>query len=298
MARSVSMSGRFAVVVGAVLALGGCTGAEQKPAEEQPPAAQQSTPQHGCATPTPSVQEQEAVEDTLRTALAGRVEAQALTPVTITVYAHVIRDSNGLGGVTSVQVSNQLNVLNNAYASCGFNFTVASMDITNNSTWYTASPGSAAEAAMKNTLRKGTADDLNLYFSKPGGGLLGWATFPWSYASSPKLDGVVVLNSSVPGGTAAPYNLGDTATHEVGHWLGLYHTFQGNCAEPNDYVSDTPAHSGATYGCPVGSDTCASTGVDPITNFMNYTDDACMTQFTSGQCSRIQSMWSTYRAGK
>ena len=296
MARSVSMSGRFAVVLGAVVALGGCTGAEQKPAE-QPPAAQQSTPQHGCATPTPSEAEQQSVEETLRTALAGRVEAQAFGPVTIPVYFHVIRDSSGNGGVTTTQINNQITVLNNAYAGCGFTFTLASVDITNNSTWYTCTGGSC-ESNMKNALRKGTATALNFYTNNMGSGLLGWATFPWNYASAPKMDGVVVLQSSLPGGTAAPYNLGDTGTHEVGHWMGLYHTFQGNCAEPNDYVSDTPAHSGATYGCPVGSDTCASAGVDPITNFMNYTDDACMNQFTAGQCSRAQSMWTTYRAGK
>ncbi|NVB79633.1 MAG: zinc metalloprotease [Kofleriaceae bacterium] len=251
-----------------------------------------------CSTRHLSLDERARVELEITQRQGVNGGASMVTSGTIPVYVHVITNGSA-GNVTDNQIAQQISVLNAAYASTGWQFSLVSTDRTSNASWYTATPGTSAETQMKNALRQGSADDLNLYLNNMGQGLLGWATFPSDYARSPKLDGVVVLSASLPGGSAAPYNLGDTATHEVGHWMGLYHTFQGGCNGNGDYVSDTPAEKSAAFGCPTGRDTCKSkAGVDPIKNFMDYTDDACMNTFTAGQDARMDSMYTTYRLGK
>jgi hypothetical protein len=230
------------------------------------------------------------------------LDTSDVTGGAINVYFHVINNGSGTAGdVSTTMINNQIAVLNAAYAPWGWSFNLVSVDRTTNSSWYTCT-GGTCESQMKNALRQGTADDLNIYSNNMGGGLLGWATFPSSYASSPKNDGVVILYSSMPGGSAVPYNLGDTATHEVGHWMGLYHTFQGGCVRSGtggDTVADTPAEKSPAYGCPVGRDSCRNiAGLDPITNFMDYTDDSCMDRFSPGQDSRMDAQFTTYRFGR
>jgi len=256
-----------------------------------------------CGTIEPDAATQVAVET--RIASVGRAPKAAT--VTIPVYYHVVNKGTGIanGDVPDSQIQAQLNVLNEAYAgttggaATAFTFQLVAVDRTTNATWFNAGQGTTAERQMKSALRKGGANALNIYSTNAGGGgLLGWATFPSSYTSNPSYDGVVILYASVPGGNAAPYNLGDTGTHEVGHWLGLYHTFQGGCSSSNDYVDDTPAERSPAYGCPTNRDSCTGrryVGVDPIENFMDYTDDSCMFKFTAGQASRMSSLFSAYR---
>ena len=223
----------------------------------------------------------------------------AQTGGVINVHFHVLTSTTNVGDLTLQEINEQMDVLNGAFASTGWQFTLANVTYTANNAWFAMDPGTVAEAQAKTALRTGGSNDLNIYSADPAGGLLGWSTFPWDYDAAPADDGVVMLYSSVPGGSAVPYDEGDTLTHEVGHWMGLYHTFQGSCTKSNDLVTDTPAERSAAFGCPVGRDTCvtgpAASGVDPIRNFMDYTDDSCMNTFSTAQDTRMDQAYTLYR---
>jgi hypothetical protein len=212
----------------------------------------------------------------------------------IDVAFHVIRSSSGQGDVPESLLDAQISVLNRDFSGFGFSFRKVRTTRTANDAWFNLNGGAGDERQMKKALAVDPAHTLNIYSTNLSKGLLGFAYYPWSFEETNYMHGVVLLYASLPGGGAAPYDLGRTATHEVGHYLGLAHTFEGGCAD-GDFCADTPAEASPAFGCPVGRDTCASPGLDPTSNYMDYTDDACMNEFTGDQAARMAWAVSTYR---
>jgi hypothetical protein len=234
---------------------------------------------------------------------ASNIVTASQGPFTVPVLFHVIHAGMDIaeGYVPDSQIQAQIDVLNQDYSGSGLIFQLQNTTRTLAPTWFNiVAPDTDLQTAMKNALRQGDAKTLNLYTvgfnTGDGHGLLGYSTFPVDYAANPMDDGVVVLYSSLPGGSMTGFNLGRTSTHEIGHWLGLYHTFQGGCNGSGDFVNDTPAEASPASGCPIGRDTCsANPGLDPVQNFMDYSNDMCMTNFTPGQITRLKSQISAYR---
>lgn len=237
---------------------------------------------------------------TLATALPDQVR--------IPVRVHVIRGRHrGENGPNRARVRDLIDILNGGFAGAQsadsaptrFRFVLRLVNYTKNDSWYHAYNYSPADTRAKRRLHRGDRRTLNVYIN--GGGqrnqpVLGWSRLPWQQQSNPKLDGVSVNVAALPGGSAANYNLGDTIIHETGHWLGLLHPWQGGCKEPNDGVADTPATAGPSYYCDEDADTCPAPGLDPVHNFMNYSYDVCLNQFTPGQVARMDRMWAEWRS--
>jgi hypothetical protein len=225
---------------------------------------------------------------------------------TLDVYFHVVYTNETMEGgyVADQRIRDQVDVMNRDYNATGLRWNLKGISRIENSDWFhNIAPESAGEVAMKGLYRKGNQTDLNVYTvgfdNEDASGLLGIATFPMDYAGAPQLDGVMLLHSTIPGSKSRKFSLGRTLVHEAGHWAGLYHTFQGGCEDPGDEIDDTPAQATPSKGCPVNRKTCpGSRGMDPVRNFMDYSDDACMDNFTVGQAKRIKDQLVAYRGAK
>ena len=231
--------------------------------------------------------------------------------VTIPVYWHVVTTAGGGGNVAAL-IPDQMQVLRDAFVGSKFAFDLKNVEVVANDAWFFAEAGSPDEVAMKAALRKGGPESLNIYTTN-GDVYLGWATLAHDYKFGPSYDGVVLWWAAMPGtGLEFPhpdepdglitYDQGDTGTHEVGHWLGLEHTFgPGNgCTNPGDMIKDTPVEAEPQFFC-LQRDSCVGSafrGDDPITNFMDYVDDVCMDNFTADQTKRMRTHWHAFRDKK
>lgn len=226
-------------------------------------------------------------------------DLRAAAQITVPVYFHVIHDG-AKGNASTAEIKRQISTMNASYggrnggANTQVSFTLREISRSDNAAWF--QDPERYEGTYKPQLHKGGKGTLNLYSTYIGGDLLGWSTFPWKYKADPKMDGVTIHYGSMPGGYIENFNKGFSATHEVGHWLGLYHTFQDGCSGKGDRVSDTPAERDPSNGCPSNKDTCPSPGADPVHNYMDYSYDTCMTSFTAGQGARMHKVWKAYRA--
>ena len=235
---------------------------------------------------------------------ARLVNGQIVIPVVVNVLYRTTAEN-----ISVAQIQSQIDVLNKDFnaansdfanvpsvfagvkANVGIRFELDQVrrKYVNRSSWGTADlmKTSTGLTALEPTKK------LNLWICTIGGGILGYAQFPGGASTT---DGVVVDSKYVgTTGTATyPFNLGRTATHEVGHWLNLRHIW-GDTTCGTDYVADTPTHNTANYGVPTFPhySTCTGTPIEMTMNYMDYSDDRGLYMFTNGQKSRMLSLFSS-----
>lgn len=251
-------------------------------------------PMRRCATPSLPADRQQAVEEALALwrQLVPGAEAR---PRVIPVAFHIVH--KGQGNITDDDVFAQIDELNRGYRKFGATFEVVRIDRKRKGAWYKKCQRQGPFNKMTRKLAVDPAHTLNIYTCRPGENLLGFAIPPSVLPEDHPWNAVVLHWGTLPGGPLFPYDEGATAVHEVGHYFGLAHTFQNGCSAPGDEVNDTPYEASPAFGCQIGRDTCPQAGKDPVRNYMDYSDDACLETFSKGQRKRMDEMLDLFRPG-
>ncbi len=202
-----------------------------------------------CATRPVSEAEKDLVDMVVASELPQRGVEELAGKITIPVAFHIVRKKNGEFDVTDQQVDDQMAVLSDSFSSKGFKFKLREIIRHDHNRFASKCLDLGVERSFKRKHAVDPATTLNVYTCRPTDSILGYAWFPndWGDEADP-MHGVVIHYASMPGGAFARFNEGDTLTHEVGHYLGLYHTFQGGCTGLGDRVDDTPAEGVPTEG--------------------------------------------------
>ena len=224
-------------------------------------------------------------------------EAAAEAPLQINVVFHVLSGASLEGNLSESTLADQVSVINTAYQSSGLQFRIAEVRRYPNSPYFAGGcfPTTESGIRMKSELAVDSARFVNIYTCKldlPY--IAGYGTLPDEFPEGDPRHGLVIDYAAISGGSA-PLDLGHTLVHELGHYFGLLHTFQGGCADPGDGISDTPAEASPAYGCQFGRDSCPQAGLDPINNYMDYSEDQCTDRFTALQGERMRALIGVYR---
>jgi hypothetical protein len=257
-------------------------------------AAQQRTV---CATPSPDLETTRWIEGMIRNLAGQRGRLQATAKVRIPVAFHNVY-AGKKGKVSDQNIQALVSTLNEGFAGTPFEFFLAKVDRANNRGWYNNCFDVKVEQRLKKQLATTPQEFLNIYScSIAGGNVLGFAYLPFMWPEKSFMHGVMLDHLALPGSGDPDFGVkGSVVVHEVGHYLGLWHTFQGGCAD-GDEVADTPAQiSPPQFKCsPV--DSCPEQpGMDDVHNFMSYApSEECFEHFTPLQTERMQLLTGMFR---